>query len=73
MIVLAIHLHTLLLAGADRLARLRDERGQATSEYALVLLGVGAVAMLFLAWAGSTGKIGELFDAALDRVRRNVR
>jgi Flp pilus assembly pilin Flp len=39
------------------------ERGQTTAEYALVLLGVGAVAMLVVAWASKTNKIGQLLDA----------
>lgn len=47
---------------------LSDDAGQATTEYALVLLGVAAVALALLAWAGGTDKIGELLDAALDAV-----
>lgn len=50
------------------LARLRDETGQATAEYALVLLGVAAIAMLVLAWAGQTDAINGLFDAVLDSI-----
>lgn len=48
--------------------RLRDETGQATAEYALVLLGVAAIAMLVLAWAGQTDAINGLFDAVLDSI-----
>ncbi|MBU6201416.1 MAG: hypothetical protein KJS90_05395 [Acidobacteria bacterium] len=47
------------------------ERGQATVEYALVLLGAAVVALLVVAWAtdgGGTGRIGELFDAVIDNV-----
>ncbi len=47
--------------------RLR-QRGQATVEYVLVMLGAAAVAVLVLAWATGTGKIGELLDAVLDSV-----
>ena len=39
------------------------ERAQTTEEYALVLLGVGAIAMLVVAWAAKTNKIGQLLDA----------
>lgn len=46
----------------------RGERGQATAEYALVLLGVAAVALIFGAWATRTGKIGELFDSIVDQL-----
>ncbi len=42
-----------------------DERGQATAEYALVLLGAAAIALLVVAWATKTGVVGELFDAVL--------
>ena len=55
----------------------RYESGQATTEYALVLLGVGVIALLVIAWAtegGGAGRIGELFDLILDNVisRTNV-
>jgi Flp pilus assembly pilin Flp len=40
-----------------------DERGQATAEYALVLLGAGAIAMLVMAWATKSNRIGALLDA----------
>lgn len=45
-----------------------DQRGQATAEYALVLLGVAAVALLVGAWATKTGKIGQLLDKVMDSV-----
>lgn len=46
----------------------RGSRGQSTAEYALVLLGAATVAVVFLAWAGRTSRIGRLFDAVLDTV-----
>lgn len=45
-----------------------DDRGQATSEYSIVLLGAAAVAMLLLAWATKTNKIGSLMDFVLGEV-----
>ena len=51
--------------------RPRFESGQATTEYALVLLGVGVIALLVIAWAtqgGGAGRIGELFDLVIDNV-----
>lgn len=48
-----------------------DEDGQATTEYALVLLGAALVALLVVAWAtsgGGSGKIGRLFDHVIDAV-----
>lgn len=51
-------------------ARLADDLGQATTEYALVLLGAALVALMLVAWAtsGGGGKIGQLFDRVLDAV-----
>ena len=42
------------------------ERGQATAEYALVMLAAAALAGLLLAWAAGTGGIGRLLDAVMD-------
>jgi hypothetical protein len=47
------------------------DRGQATTEYALVMLGAAAIAVLIIAWAtagGGAGKIGRLFDRVIDAV-----
>jgi hypothetical protein len=47
------------------------DRGQATTEYALVLLGAAVLALLVVAWAtsgGGAGKVGRLFDGVLDEV-----
>lgn len=54
-----------------RTARSRRDRGQATTEYALVLLGAALVALLLVAWAssgGSAGRIGRLFDRVIDSI-----
>ena len=48
-----------------------DDRGQATTEYALVMLGAAAVALLVITWAtagGGSGRIGRLFDHVIDAV-----
>lgn len=48
-----------------------DDRGQATTEYALVMLGAAVVALLVVAWAtsgGGAGKVGRLFDHVIDSV-----
>lgn len=50
----------------------RAEWGQATAEYALVILAAAAVAGLALAWAASTGRIGRLLDAVINSVMGNV-
>lgn len=49
----------------------RRDPGQATTEYALVLVGAAVVALLVVAWAtegGGAGRIGELFDTVLSGV-----
>ena len=48
--------------------RLHDESGQTTAEYALVLLGAASLALLMIAWAAQTGRIGTLFDSVFDHV-----
>ena len=63
---------------ANRLRRWHaslDDSGQATTEYALVLLGAAVIALLVVAWAtsgGGAGKIGRLFDRVIDEVVSRV-
>ncbi len=45
-----------------------DERGQASAEYALVLLGAAAIALLIVAWATKT----DLVEKLLDTVVKNI-
>lgn len=52
----------------DRSAARRHEQGQATAEYALVIVGAATIAGLVLAWAASTGRISRLLNAVLDAV-----
>jgi hypothetical protein len=56
------------LAARLPLPRARAEAGQATAEYALVLLGAAAIALLLAAWAAKSGAIGQLFDAVVDQL-----
>jgi len=51
---------------------LRSQRGQATTEYALVLLGAAAVALLLVAWATKTGAFASLLDAVLESIKKKV-
>jgi len=56
------------------LARLdRDERGQASAEYALVLLGAAAIALLIVAWATKTDLIGKLFNVVINSISGKVK
>ncbi len=50
---------------------LSGERGQATTEYALVLLAAALVGLLVVAWAtagGGAAKISRLFNRVIDSV-----
>ena len=49
-------------------APIEREAGQATVEYALVVLAAAAIALLLIAWAARSGKIGELLDRVFDQV-----
>jgi hypothetical protein len=47
----------------------RSERGQATTEYALVLLAAALVGVLVIGWAtagGGAAAIGRLFDSVIE-------
>jgi hypothetical protein len=46
----------------------RLERAQGTVEYALVLLGAAAIALLVVAWVGRTDLVGRLFDTVVGRI-----
>lgn len=75
-LALFVQLHNALAAPIDdRRLRLRGHRGQATTEYALVLLAAALVGLLVVAWATAGGgptRISRLFnniiDAVIDRV-----
>jgi hypothetical protein len=71
---LLVRLHTLALLvvdGRQERRRLAGEYGQATTEYALVLLAAALVALLVVGWAtagGGAAKVGRLFDRVIDSV-----
>lgn len=44
------------------------ERAQGTVEYALVLLGAAALALLLVSWVTGTDVVGRLFDAVFSRI-----
>jgi hypothetical protein len=51
--------------------RWREDRGQATTEYALVLLAAALVALLVIAWAtagGGAARVARLFNRVIDSV-----
>jgi Flp pilus assembly pilin Flp len=70
--MLAIYLYV-RTAVLDVARRHPDERGQTSAEYALVLLGAAAIALLIVAWATKTDLIGKLFDAVVDAITGKVK
>lgn len=77
MLQLLVSVHLLVGGAAHRLrrrtlARVRADTGQSTAEYALVLLGAASVALLLVAWATKTDKIGHLLDGVVDQVLEHV-
>ena len=63
-----LRIFTVLVTRCDR-ARLRlDQRGQTTAEYALVLVGAAAVAVLLITWATGSGRISWLLDKMVDTI-----
>jgi len=59
------------LAGWAR--RTHDERGQATAEYALVLLGAAAIALLVVSWATKTNVVGRLLDLVFGQLTNKTK
>jgi Flp pilus assembly pilin Flp len=69
-LALLVHAQT---AANNLVTSLRDDRddGQATTEYALVLLAAALVALLVVTWAtagGGSAKISRLFNKVIDTV-----
>jgi Flp pilus assembly pilin Flp len=68
-----VHLHVLLVTGPRLRSRWRAEAGQTSAEYALVVLGAAAVALLIGLWARNTDQIGRLLDTIFGSISRMAR
>ena len=61
-------------SATERLGRLiiratsRDERGQASAEYALVLMAAAGLAILFGTWAVKNGNVQRIFTNVLNSI-----
>ena len=64
----AIHVAVVTSSSSSSTPRAQGDRGQATAEYALVLLGAAAVALLLVAWAMKSGKVTSLLDGVIDKI-----
>ncbi len=47
---------------------LRSDRGQATAEYALVLVAAAVVALALITWASTTDLLPSFFNTVMERV-----
>ena len=63
-------MYTFLLSRRPEHSRaISDETGQASVEYALVLLGAALVATLLISWATKTNLLDALFDHVLTLIK----
>lgn len=74
MLQLAVLVHLGLLRATDAVERRRrDESGQTSAEYALVLMGAASVALLIGLWARNTDRVGKLLDVVFDNLVKAVK
>lgn len=52
----------------NRIVRSRDERGQASAEYALVLLGAALLAIFLGQWVMRSDTMNKVFDDLLKKI-----
>ena len=52
----------------DRLEPIRNESGQATAEYALVLVAAAIVALALISWASTTDALPAFFNSVIQKV-----
>ena len=45
-----------------------DQQGQATAEYALVMVAAAVIAGALIFWATNSGALSALFDAVVERI-----
>ena len=50
------------------LSQLKQQNGQATAEYALVLVAAAVVALALIAWASTTDMLPSFFNTVMSRV-----
>jgi Flp pilus assembly pilin Flp len=50
----------------------RDQSGQATAEYALVIVAAAVIALALIVWASTSGVLPDFFQAVVNKVRGMV-
>ena len=58
----------LTLARFGPVLRARDDRGQASAEYALVLLGAALLAIFFAKWLTESGTLPKVFGDIIKKI-----
>jgi hypothetical protein len=76
-VVLGVGLLTITFSRLSALRRrhIDANHGQATAEYALVLLGAALIGLILITWAtsgGTEGRIGQLFDSVIDSITSKI-
>jgi Flp pilus assembly pilin Flp len=61
-----------LVRGAAARLATRDDRGQATAEYGLIILAAGGIALGVIAWASGTGSFTDMFEAVVDKLSEGL-
>jgi Flp pilus assembly pilin Flp len=56
-----------------RIQTVRTERGQASVEYALVLLAAAVIATVLISWATNTNVLNSLFDFVVSNIQGKVK
>jgi hypothetical protein len=75
LLVAFVHVQTALAAVPTDRRRWRSDAGQATTEYALILLAAALVGLMVVAWAtagGGAARISRLFNNVIDAVIERV-
>ncbi len=72
--VVHVQVAALMLAmrAENRRVQMGDEQGQATAEYALVLLGAAGLALLVALWARKTDMVSKLLNAVFDNLLKMI-
>ena len=71
-VLVGLHARLHLGPPPDRSRTDRDEAGQTTAEYVLLILGAATIAILVTSWASATDKVGRLFDRVVNSITNKV-
>ena len=63
---------TVLATLATGRASRREDRGQATAEYGLIILAAGGIALGVIAWASGTGSFTDMFESVVDKLTESL-